>query len=49
MKGDPDAVRRNKEVVALVAKMNECGAPPTEIMGAMPAGQYLSILRFDGC
>ena len=47
MKGDPDAQRRNKEVVALVAKMNECGAPPKELMGEMPAGQFFALYTLD--
>ncbi|GAA5976349.1 hypothetical protein JCM10908_005468 [Rhodotorula pacifica] len=32
---------RTERVVELVAKMNECGAPPTEIMGEMPPGMEL--------
>lgn len=40
MKGDPEAVRRNGEVVALVEQMNACGAPPKELMGEMPAGEF---------
>ncbi|GAA5831705.1 hypothetical protein JCM3766R1_004984 [Sporobolomyces carnicolor] len=32
---------RTEEVVELVAKMNECGAPPKEIMGEMPPGMEL--------
>ncbi|GAA5865345.1 hypothetical protein JCM3774_004945 [Rhodotorula dairenensis] len=34
-------VARTERVVDLVAKMNECGAPPTEIMGEMPPGMEL--------
>jgi len=30
---------RTEEVVELVAKMNECGAPPKDIMGEMPPGK----------
>ncbi|KWU44270.1 Pex19-domain-containing protein [Rhodotorula sp. JG-1b] len=33
--------QRTERVVDLVAKMNECGAPPTEIMGEMPPGMEL--------
>ncbi|GAA5833993.1 hypothetical protein JCM11251_003585 [Rhodosporidiobolus azoricus] len=33
--------KRTEEVVDLVAKMNECGAPPSEIMGEMPPGMEL--------
>ncbi|BGP54286.1 hypothetical protein JCM8202_000718 [Rhodotorula sphaerocarpa] len=32
---------RTERVVELVAKMNECGAPPSEIMGEMPPGMEL--------
>ncbi|GAA5935697.1 peroxisomal biogenesis factor 19 [Sporobolomyces koalae] len=32
---------RTEQVVELVAKMNECGAPPKEIMGDMPPGMEL--------
>jgi len=33
---------RTEEVVELVAKMNECGAPPKDIMGEMPPGEFTS-------
>ncbi|GAA5858548.1 hypothetical protein JCM8547_007355 [Rhodosporidiobolus lusitaniae] len=33
--------KRMEDVVDLVAKMNECGAPPSEIMGEMPPGMEL--------
>ncbi|GAA5983093.1 hypothetical protein JCM11641_004910 [Rhodosporidiobolus odoratus] len=33
--------KRTEAVVELVAKMNECGAPPPEIMGEMPPGMEL--------
>ncbi|BGP14378.1 Peroxisome chaperone and import receptor [Rhodosporidiobolus nylandii] len=33
--------KRMDEVVELVAKMNECGAPPKELMGDMPPGMEL--------
>ncbi|GAA6005829.1 hypothetical protein JCM11491_004025 [Sporobolomyces phaffii] len=35
------STERTEEVVDLVAKMNECGAPPKEIMGEMPPGMDL--------
>lgn len=44
-KGEPSFVARNAAVVELVAKMNECGAPPKELMGDMPAGESLSPTR----
>ncbi|KAK4058315.1 Peroxisome chaperone and import receptor [Microbotryomycetes sp. JL221] len=35
---DEDAkIERQNEITELVAKMNDCGAPPKEIMGEMPA------------
>ncbi|GAA5996124.1 hypothetical protein JCM5350_000495 [Sporobolomyces pararoseus] len=35
------SAERTEEVIELVAKMNECGAPPKEIMGEMPPGMEL--------
>lgn len=32
---------RQGEVAELVAKMNDCGAPPKEIMGELPPGECL--------
>lgn len=31
---------RQGEVAELVAKMNDCGAPPKEIMGELPPGEF---------
>ncbi|KAM0754616.1 Pex19-domain-containing protein [Meredithblackwellia eburnea MCA 4105] len=36
-----DRKRRREEVAELVKQMNDCGAPPSEIMGEMPEGMEL--------